>query len=351
LGDGEVVFPALLKALAGRTPLSRVPRLAWLENGHFRVSSEQPCSLQDSAIAPQFERWLDYRTYRVNLATVPLQSKRGCPFACIYCTYGISEGRDYRLFAPEAVAQAVRHLSAQGYRDIEFVDNVFNSPYDHALAVCDSLARHGHRSRLTTIELNPAFVDDRLLQAMARAGFVGVGLTAESAADAVLDGLKKGYTTQEVERAAEAVRRSSLPCFWLFLLGGPGETEDTVRQTLSFARRVLRRGDVAFVNVGIRIYPGTELERRAREEGVLSATSQEMLQPVFYFSPNLDVDWTWRQVRQAAAENLNLLHGASLSHPWLPAINRLVSRLPAPRPLWRHTRTLRRVIRALGRDI
>lgn len=134
-------------------------------------------------------------------------------------------------------------------------------------------------------------------------------------------------------------------------MGGPGETEDTVRQTLDFARRVLRRGDVAFINVGIRIYPDTELERRAREEGVLSATRQEMLTPVFYFSPNLDADWTWRQVRGAAAENLNLLHGASLSHPWLPAINRLFSRLPAPRPLWRHTRTLRWVFRALGQDI
>ncbi len=56
-------------------------------------------------------------------------------------------------------------------------------------------------------------------------------------------------------------------------------------------------------------------------------------------------------MRRAAAENLNILHAASLSHPWLPAVNRLFSRLPVSRPLWRHTRAIRRVVRALGRDI
>lgn len=351
LGDGEVAFPALLEALANGARLTEVPRLAWLENGDFSLNTDIPCSLPASAMLPEFGRWLDLKAYRSNLATVPLQSKRGCPFACIYCTYGISEGRGYRLFPPEEVAAAVHHLSARGCRDIEFVDNVFNSPYEHALAVCHSLAGSGHRARLTTIELNPAFVDDRLLKAMAQAGFIGVGLTAESASDRVLAGLKKGYTAGAVARAAEAVSRSPLPCFWLFLLGGPGETEASVQETLGFARRVLRRGDVAFINVGIRIYPGTELEHIARQEGTLSLTTHEMLTPVFYFSPDLSLEWTLNQVRRAAAENLNILHAASLSHPWLPAINRLFSRLPVPQPLWRHTGAIRRVVRVLGRDI
>lgn len=351
LGDGETAFPLLLKAMETGTSLSQVPRLAWLENDRFRLSSDLPCNLADSVMAARFDQWLEVRNYRANLAAVPLQSKRGCPFACIYCTYHISEGKTYRLFSPREVAAAVRNLSAQGHRDLEFVDNVFNSPYEHALAICEHLAGNGHRARLTTIELNPAFVDDRLLRAMHRAGFVGVGLTAESAADRVLAGLKKGYTAADLARAAEAIRRSPLPCFWLFLLGGPGEREKTVKQTLDFARRVLRRQDVAFVNVGIRIYPGTDLERLARQKGLLSCQAQEMLRPVFYFSPELDLQWTLNQVHRAAAENLNLLHSGSLSHPWLPAINRVFSRLPVPRPIWRHTQAIRRVIRVLGRDI
>jgi len=351
LGDGETVFPALLGALHHGKSLSRVPRLAWLEDGGYRVSSQTPCPVPEAATLPRFSRWLDLKAYRAGLASAPLQSKRGCPFSCIYCTYGVSEGTAYRLVPPREVAAGVAGLAAQGCRDIEFVDNVFNSPYDHALAVCRALAEVRHGARLITLELNPAFVDDALLGAMEAAGFVGVGLTAESAADPVLAGLRKGYTAAQVEKAAEAIRRSPLPCLWLFMLGGPGETRETVAETLAFARRILRRGDVAYLNVGIRIYPGTELEGLAREEGVLSGSVQEMLKPVFYFSPRLDLSWTLDRVRQAARDNLSILHGASLSHPWLPAINRLSRRLPLKPPLWRHTRHIRRLVRALGRDI
>ncbi len=135
------------------------------------------------------------------------------------------------------------------------------------------------------------------------------------------------------------------------MLGGPGETNATVAETLRFARRNLRPGDVAYINVGIRIYPGTALEDIARRQGLLDCSAEEMLRPVFYFTPELDYDWTLGQVRRAAAEHLGILHSASLSHPWLPAVNRLFSRLPLSRPLWRHTRAIRRVVRALGRDI
>jgi radical SAM superfamily enzyme YgiQ (UPF0313 family) len=351
LGDGETVFPTLLEAINHSGDVTGVPRLAWLENGRYRVNSPAPCPLPDSDIMASFPRWVDLKRYRAGLATAPIQSKRGCPFACIYCTYGISEGREYRLFPPREVALAVRRLAAAGCRDIEFVDNVFNAPYEQALAVCRSLAAVRHGARLITMELNPAFVDEALLKAMEAAGFVGVGLTAESAADPVLAGLRKSYTAAAVEKAAAAVRRSRLPCFWLFMLGGPGETRQTVAETIAFARRTVRPGDVAYFNVGIRIYPGTELERLAREEGVLTGSVQEMLEPVFYFSPDLDLSWTLEQVGRAVSEDLRLLHSASLSHPWLPAVNRMFRRLPIKPPIWRHTRHIRRVVKALGRDI
>ncbi len=351
LGDGEAVFPALLQALSNGGGFTNVPRLAWLEDGRYRLSGDGHCALVNASITPQFSRWLDLKAYAANLTAAPLQSKRGCPFSCIYCTYGISEGHDYRLIPPEEVAFAVHRLAAMGCRDIEFVDNVFNSPYDHALAVCHYLARKPAPARLQSLELNPAFIDDRLLGAMVRAGFVGIGVTVESAADPALAGLKKAFNAAEVARAAALIRKSPLPCFWMFLLGGPGETRETVRQSLDFARRTLRPGDVAYFNVGIRIYPGTELEAIARREEVLRGPMEGMLTPAFYFSPELDYDWTLDQVRRAAADHLSILHSASLSHPWLPAVNRIFSRLPLSRPLWRHTRAIRRVVRALGRDI
>ncbi len=351
LGDGEAAFPALLGALDHSGGFSQVPRLAWLEDGLYRQSAPSRAPLRHCPVTPEFPRWLELKTYRDNLAAAPLQAKRGCPFSCIYCTYGISEGQDYRLLPPEEAAAAVHRLAAWGCRDIEFVDNVFNAPYEHALAICGHLARRSPAARLQTLELNPAFLDEKLLKTMARAGFVGIGVTAESAADAALVGLKKAFGAGEVERAAAAVRQSPLPCVWIFLLGGPGETAATVRASLDFARRTLRPGDVAYFNVGLRIYPGTELEDIARQEEVWAGAPEELLAPAFYFNPNLDYGWTLDQVRRAAADHLGILHSATLSHPWLPAVNRIFGRLPLRRPLWRHTRAIRRVVRALGRDI
>ena len=204
---------------------------------------------------PDFQRWIDLKRYRSHLATVPIQSKRGCPFECIYCTYGISEGTDYRLFPPEEVADAVRRLGNDNMRDIEFVDNVFNSPYDHAMDICEDLAGTPSRARLQTIELNPAFVDGELLRTMHRAGFTGVGITAESASDKILTNLGKGYTADQVWQASEAIRHNPIPCFWLFLIGGPGETRESFRETIRFAQNAARPMDVVFFNIGLRIYP------------------------------------------------------------------------------------------------
>lgn len=355
LGDGEAVFPMLLQAMDNGHYLSdafeKTPRVAWIEEGSFRRSLDTPLPLSESLMLPDFHRWIDAKKYRSHLATIPIQSKRGCPFECIYCTYGINEGPEYRLFSPKEVGDAVRQLCATGFRDIEFVDNVFNSPYDHAMDICEDIACVPSDARLQTIELNPAFIDDNLLGTMNRAGFIGVGVTAESASDIVLDNLEKGYTADDVWRASEAVKRNPVPCFWLFLIGGPGETKESVMETIRFAQYATRPKDVAFFNVGIRIYPGTPLEKIARDEGVLTASPEEMLLPAFYFSPELDLKWVRDELSRVTGDHMNFLHGASLSHPWLPTINRLGHLLRVKQPLWRHTRTIRRIVRIFGKDI
>lgn len=351
LRDGETVFPRVLEALEQERAAGNLSGTARIQDGVYRAVLHTDCGLENGNLKVPFHRWIDVPKYRSRMATLPIQSKRGCPFECVYCTYGVSEGRIQRLHAPDDVADAVRELAAEGAGDIEFVDSVFNAPYDHALEICESLVRSPAEARLLTMEVNPRFVDERLLRAMELAGFSGIGITAESAADSVLAGLGKGFGEQHVYRTAEAVRRHGIPCFWIFLLGGPGEGPDTVLKTLRFAEGILRRQDVAFFNFGIRIYPGTPLESIAREEGLLSVSPGEMLEPRFYFSPQLEPAWVQDQVHRSTRGRLNMIHTGSLSHPWLPAINRLASRLPISTPLWKHTASIRRLLGLLGRDI
>jgi radical SAM superfamily enzyme YgiQ (UPF0313 family) len=242
-------------------------------------------------------------------------------------------------------------LAASGHRDIELVDSVFNVPYDHAREVCAALAREKHGARLQSLELNPRAFDDALVSAMERAGFTGMGLTAESASDSVLEKLRKGFSSCEVNHAADVLQRHDLPCAWIFLLGGPGETEGTVRMTLRFAETRTRPQDVVFFNIGIRIYPGTELESIARKEGVLSAPVEEMLRPVFYVSPEIDAGWIVNEVRRSMGRNMNFINTDSVGLSILPTVNRISALLGVRPPLWRHTRLIRRGLRVAGMDV
>jgi radical SAM superfamily enzyme YgiQ (UPF0313 family) len=348
VGDGELVFPQLLDRISRKERFTDLPGVAYIENGVF--SSNNPADSGCSAICPtpDYHRWLNIPAYRSQMATVPIQTKTGCQFHCVYCTYPKIEGTSCRLKHPGSIADTVAQLAATGLRDIEFVDSVFNAPLEHAMEVCAALARVKHNARLQCLELNPRDFTDALVTAMERAGFVGMGITLESASDPVLQGLRKGYTSRDVHHAAAVVGRHRIPCAWVFLFGGPGETSETVRETLQFAKKHIRPKDVAFFNSGIRIYPGTELESIARKQGLLSRPAEEMLAPVFYFSPEVDAVWVDQELKRSMENQMNFINIALMGHSLLPTIHRICQKLGLQPPLWRHTAIIRRVLRLAG---
>jgi radical SAM superfamily enzyme YgiQ (UPF0313 family) len=282
------------------------------------------------------------------MAAVPLHTKQGCTFQCVYCTYRKIEGESYLLSEPEEVVQEISRLASAGLRHIEFTDNVFNSPYDHALSICEQLARIRHGASLHSLELNPRFIDEDLMTAMERAGFTAIGITVESAADGVLEGLRKGYTADHVYRSAETVNRHQIPCLWIFMLGGPNETQKTVAETFRFAEKHVRPSDTVFINAGIRIYPGTELEAIARKQGLLTLAPEEMLEPVFYLSPQLEFSWLESRILSYMDNHMNFISSGSLGLPFLPALHRIGHRLGMRPPLWKYTRFIRRGLRLAG---
>jgi radical SAM superfamily enzyme YgiQ (UPF0313 family) len=354
LSDGDLVFPRLLDALSSGGDPRGVPGVAWLQDGALATrpgAAVRTCAGECPAEpipAPDFPRWVRVGSYLRRFASAPVQTKRGCPFQCAYCTYPLIEGRDYRLFDPQVVLAAVRRLAAGGIRDVEFVDNVFNAPYEHALAVCEAIARAGLRVRPQSVNVSPAGLDDGLLGAMERAGFAGIGVAAESAADAVLTGLRKEFDAAQVRAAAQAVGRHRVPCLWTFMFGGPGETRQTALETLDFAESVLRPGDAVFFMVGVRVYPGTDLEQTARREGLLSGDPDDLLRPTFYVSPALEATWLVEKLRETARRNRRFVQPLARPGPLLRAA-RYLSYLTGLRPpLWKHAGWVRRVTRLLS---
>src|SRR5450631_3373933 len=100
VGDGEMVFPQLLERISSHERFSDLPGVASIENGVFHLNSSVASGFSTTCPAPDYHRWLDTRAYRSRMATVPIQTKTGCRFHCIYCCYPKIEGSDCRLKDP-----------------------------------------------------------------------------------------------------------------------------------------------------------------------------------------------------------------------------------------------------------
>jgi radical SAM superfamily enzyme YgiQ (UPF0313 family) len=289
-GDGERLFPALLGHLVAGTDPYGLPGL----HVAGRPEPPEPSFSQDLAALPQ---WDEALRKVVDPAQgdlwIPVQSRRGCPNDCSYCSTARIQGRRIRMRPPSEVAEHIAGLTAQGFRRIYFVDNSFNIPEAHALDLCRELRRLEPRVEWRCI-LYPSRVGVELVKAMASSGCVEVSLGFESGSLPVLREMNKRFTPADVRETSRLLAAYGIRQVGFLLLGGPGETRETAEESLAFAASL--ELNILRVTVGIRIYPRTPLARRAVEEKVISE-SDDLLFPRFYLAPGLE---PWIQKRVAA---------------------------------------------------
>ncbi len=293
-GDGEAAFPELLDRLArGRDPHG-LPGL------HVR-GEETDSGLALAADLDALPLWDPCLASFAGEAAglwVPVQSRRGCPHRCSYCSTAAIQGCRYRPRSPRLVADALAAQAGAGFRRFYFVDNSFNLPGDYALELCREI-----RSRRLDIEWNcilyPNFVSEELVSDMAAAGCTAVSLGFESASPAVLAAMNKQFRAEDVRRVSDRLAARGIRRMGFLMFGGPGETRATVEESLAFTDSLGLEELV--VTVGIRLYPGTPLARRAVAEGVV-APGQDLLHPSFYLAPGLE-PWIYEHL---AARGLSL---------------------------------------------
>lgn len=333
LGEGEEILPQLIARLeAGQA----APQLVSADErgGPFRVAFPQRLP------APELYRWVkNFAPYLRGDAGYPVQTKRGCPLKCTYCTYGRIEGARYRFLSPDAIGDEIEGALDRGIRDFEFVDSTFNLPAKHALEVLQTLRARRLHARYVGTGLNPLHLPDELLAAMRELGFRSVILTAESASDTMLASYAKNYGRERLLAAAQALRRHDLRALWVFLLGGPGETPETVEQTLEFIAESVPAPNAVYVTSGIRIYPGSpigdELEAGRLRVASLRHAGREADVP-FYYSEATPPAWLERRLRQFQRAHPQVMLSCE-GHAWLTqAALSVMQYLPVPKPYWQY---------------
>lgn len=346
-GDGERASVELMQRVLGGADVSGIAGVVRAEGENVVFTPPGEEADLDSLPRPSLHRWIDLARYQRHGATIPIQTKRGCVYKCIYCTYRNVEGWGYRTRDPELVADEIAELQRDAsVSHFDFVDSTFNSPPGHALAVCEAITRRALNVKLETTNFTPAAVSDELLRAMRRAGFHSLGITAESASDGVLARMEKGFDAAKVAEVAARVEKAGMRTLWIFLVGGPGETPETLEETLAFAAKRLNHGDAVYLTVGLRIYPGTTLHRIAIAEGVV-IPGDPLLVPSFYFSKELAFDAAVARLRRFAAGHPRFMFSADSRSVVLPYLMRAASVLRLPRPHWRYMGVFQRVTRAV----
>ena len=229
-GEGEKLFPMLLECIEqGKPPPAGV--FAKSKAGQSRDPVVKSFLDLDQLTLP--DRSLIDRKYYSLYGTDSIQTSRGCPLHCSYCTYPIIEGSSLRLMDPKRVGDEFEQSAALGAQHVFIVDSVFNMPAVHAKSICRELITRDNPMPWTCY-VNPLSFDDELAELMVQAGCVGMEVGSDSGCDDVLRSLRKGFTTAHIRQLHARAQDVGIADCHTFILGTEGETIEHARQTLDF---------------------------------------------------------------------------------------------------------------------
>ncbi|MFA5362106.1 MAG: lipid biosynthesis B12-binding/radical SAM protein [Candidatus Omnitrophota bacterium] len=283
VGEGEELVVEFAQAFAaGKLPAERISR------ARRRLSGT---SIEPALYDPRIMKF-----YRASGNMANVQTKRGCVYKCAYCTYPVLEGEFIRARSASAVVDDIRGLIEEhGIKYLFFTDSVFNDDEGYYIRVLEEMRRR-RVSVPWTAFFKPDGLNEEAVALMKETGLKAAEIGADAATDTTLKGLGKHFRFSDIAAANDIFVRSGVATAQYYMFGGPGETEGTVlegiRNILSLPRTV------SFVFMGIRILPGTALEKIALSEGLLKAGAP-LLEPVYYIASSIGRIWLERVLRES----------------------------------------------------
>ncbi|MBI2864719.1 MAG: cobalamin B12-binding domain-containing protein [Chloroflexi bacterium] len=292
-GEGEAAFVELVTKLAQGESIYAVPGLVYHRDGN--IQRNRPAFMPLHAVEAPARSLIDNSRYLSEGGQGSIETKRGCSKGCVYCADPVSKGRSIRLRSPASVADEIENLLARGVDCLHFCDSEFNVPDFHARAVCEEMARRGLGAKVRWYTYaSPVPFDDDLAGLMRLAGCVGINFGADSGCDRLLRRLGRDFVAADLVRTADICRRHGLVFMCDLLLGGPGETRDTLGETIDLMRRIAP--DCVGAAVGLRVYPNTAFARWLRGQGPIAANpnlqgavadNESFVAPIYFVNAEL----------------------------------------------------------------
>ena len=266
LGEGEATIVELAHALEHGMDRAGINGIAY-RNGLETVRTRSRRTALDINCLPLPARHLlPLGRYRALGMAISMTTSRGCPFKCIFCVGRKMVGAKVRYRDPLLVVDEFEALSGLGFPQINIADDLFTANPQHCIAVCDEIIERGLQVKWTAFARVDTVTRPALFR-MREAGCHTVSFGVESANAGILKTIRKGITTQQVIDAVALCNDVGMSPHASFILGLPGETPETLQESIDFGERLKAMG----VSHGFHLlapFPGTAVREECQDYGI-----------------------------------------------------------------------------------
>ncbi|MDR0836072.1 MAG: radical SAM protein [Tannerella sp.] len=283
-GEGEESLKQLILNIEHNAPVTDIEGLIYRDGeGNIRMNEHKTY-----IAAPELrfeDKWVDYYWREGGMLNV--QTKRGCPYNCIFCSYPLIDGRHVRTLDAKTVVRNIEELYfSKGVSYFFFTDSLFNihKEYNEELA---------HRLLESKAKINwgayfsPSNMTLEDLTLYQKSGLLHVEFGSDSLSDSQLENYGKKFHFEDIRRQSEYCGKLGLFYAHYLILGGYGETEKSLNETFEHSKEL--GFTIFFPYIGMRVYPNTKMCEIAINEGIIKSPN-ELITPIYYVSKNIDAD-------------------------------------------------------------
>jgi anaerobic magnesium-protoporphyrin IX monomethyl ester cyclase len=289
-GEGEQTIVDLAHYVLGETNLDQIAGITFKKNGQIAHTPNRPCNENLDDLPPPAYHYFPLSKYRIfGKLGLPMVTGRGCPSQCNFCLVPHIGGNSYRTKTPKGIIDEMEYLRNHYHPDfISFNDEVFTYDQKRAAAICAEI-----RQRKITVpwdcQTRVDLISKELLYKMRAANCQLVCFGIESGSQKILNSMKKGTTVEQNAIAIRWAKEAGLSVNVSLIIGYPGETKETLKETIDFMKKT--EPDDIFLFLATP-YPNTELRETVLDMGW-----------------KMSQDWNDFEMQSATFENMALPFG------------------------------------------
>ena len=234
-----------------------------------------------------------------------VQTKRGCPHRCAYCSYPVLEGRLYRYRdATDVVDEIEMLITKYGADYYSITDSVFNDSRGEYLKIAEELVRRDIDVPWMCF-LRPRDFKQDEVQLLKKSGLSSIEWGTDCSTDTTLVGMQKDFNWDLVVQANNIFADAGISSGHFIIFGGPDETHETAAEGLKNIEAL--KNCVVFGSIGVRIFPDTPIYKRSIEEGIIS-TEDDLIEPTFYFSKQIEIEQLHQQILDGFKDRIDRIY-------------------------------------------